>query len=94
MKPNDDGLFPQAIEEGVAEIDPVGVLQALLRCAARKRSACMGPIPASVARPAGVFDKAAAPAGCRPRLRCSFLVPDSRKALRNEAVNGLPRRDR
>jgi hypothetical protein len=35
MKPNDGGLFPQTIEEGVAEIDPVGVLQALLRCAAR-----------------------------------------------------------
>ena len=35
MKPNDDGLFPQAIEEDVAETDPEGVLKALLRCAAR-----------------------------------------------------------
>jgi hypothetical protein len=48
-------------------------------------------------RPAGVFDKATAPAGCqlcRARLRCSLLVLHSLKALHNEAVNGLPGPDR
>ena len=28
MQRNDDGFFPQTIEEDAAEIDPVGVLQA------------------------------------------------------------------
>ena len=45
-------------------------------------------------RPARAFDEMTAPPAhrrhCRSRFRCSLLVPDSRKALRNEAVNGRP----
>jgi hypothetical protein len=31
MNSNDDGLFARTVVEDMAEIDPVGVLQALLR---------------------------------------------------------------
>jgi hypothetical protein len=45
-------------------------------------------------RPAGVFDETTTPPArcqhCRSRIRYAFLVPDSLRALRNQAFNDLP----
>ncbi len=93
MKQNDDDLFPQTIEEDVAEIDPVGVLQALLRCAARSARRVWHLLrPQSPA--SGMFDKATAPARCQLcragfAARCWYRIRARRYAT--EAVNGLPR---
>lgn len=82
---------------GGNEVGPLGILEAHHAVYVEALGVyCM--YCGHIRRPTGISHQTTVSAArcldCRFRLRCAFLVPDSLKALRNDAVNGLPERYR